>query len=42
MKNFLDLRASGSAWFQIQWLSEAIMSATPDKYLKLIRKDRRD
>ena len=41
MKNFLDLRASGSAWFQIQWLSEAIISATPDKYLRLIRKEYR-
>ena len=42
MKNFLDLRASGSAWFQIQWLSEAIISITPNKYLKLIRKDMRN
>lgn len=41
MKNFLDLRASGAAWFQIQWLSEAIIAATPDRYLKLIRKDRK-
>jgi thymidylate synthase (FAD) len=41
LKNFLDLRTSGAAYFQIQWLAEAIIETTPNKYLKLIRKDMR-
>lgn len=40
MKNFLDLRAAGFAYFLIQELAKAIIEATPDKYLKLIRKDK--
>ena len=38
LKHFFDLRESGSAWFQIQWLAEAIKEATPKKYLRLIDK----
>lgn len=38
-KNFLGLRLSGSAWFQIQWLAQAMQYVTPTKYLKLIIKD---
>lgn len=37
-KNFLQLRDSGSAWFQIRWLAQAMKEATPSKYLKLIVK----
>lgn len=42
LKNYLDLRASGAAYFLIRELAEAIIKATPDKYLKLIRKDLRN
>ena len=38
LKNFFDLRDSGAAWFQIQWLAQAMKEATPQKYLKLIDK----
>jgi len=38
LKNFLDLRDSGSAWFQIRWLAEEIKNQTPEKYLRLISK----
>jgi len=38
LKNYFDLRASGSAWFQIQWLAEAMKAVTPVKYLQLIDK----
>ena len=38
LKNYLDLRDSGAAWFQIRWLAEAIKEATPVKYLRLIDK----
>jgi len=37
-KNYLDLRNSGAAYFQIQWLAEQIIAVTPMKYLKLIVK----
>jgi len=37
-KNYLGLRAVGSAWFQIQWLSAEMIKATPRKYLDLIMK----
>jgi len=39
LKNYFDLRNSGAAWFQIQWLALKIIEATPDKYLKLIVKE---
>ena len=38
LKNYFDLRDSGAAWFQIQWLAEAMKEVTPVKYLKLIDK----
>lgn len=38
LKNYFDLRDSGAAWFQIQWLAEAMKKVTPVKYLKLIDK----
>ena len=39
LKNYFDLRDSGAAWFQIQWLAEAMKAVTPLKYLKLIDKE---
>ncbi len=39
LKNYFDLRDSGAAWFQIQWLAEAMKEVTPVKYLKLIDKN---
>jgi thymidylate synthase (FAD) len=39
LKNFFDLRLSGAAWFQIQWLSQEMKKMTPEKYTKLIFKD---
>lgn len=38
LKNYFDLRDSGGAWFQIQWLAQAMKEATPVKYLQLIDK----
>jgi thymidylate synthase (FAD) len=38
LKNYFDLRDSGAAWFQIQWLAQAMKEVTPVKYLKLIDK----
>jgi thymidylate synthase (FAD) len=38
LKNYFDLRDSGAAWFQIQWLAEKMKEVTPIKYLKLIDK----
>ena len=42
LKNYFDLRDSGAAWFQIQWLAEEMKKVTPQKYLKLIDKKYRD
>jgi len=39
LKNYFDLRDSGAAWFQIQWLAQAMKAVTPHKYLKLIDKE---
>lgn len=39
LKNYFDLRDSGAAWFQIQWLAKAMKDVTPLKYLKLIDKE---
>ena len=39
LKNYFDLRDSGAAWFQIQWLAEEMKKVTPIKYLKLIDKN---
>jgi len=38
LKNYLDLRDSGAAYFQIKWLAEEMKKAIPIKYLKLIDK----
>lgn len=38
LKNYFDLRDSGAAFFQIQWLAKAMKDVTPVKYLKLIDK----
>ncbi|MFT7824009.1 MAG: FAD-dependent thymidylate synthase [Sulfurimonas sp.] len=42
LKNYFDLRDSGAAWFQIQWLAQAMKEATPEKYLRLIDKRYKD
>ena len=42
LKNYFDLRDSGAAWFQIQWLAQAMKEVTPIKYLKLIDKEYRN
>jgi len=42
LKNYFDLRDSGAAWFQIQWLAQAMKEVTPLKYLKLIDKKFKD
>jgi len=39
LKNFIELRDSNSAWFQIRWLAKGIIDATPTKYLNLIMKE---
>ena len=39
LKNYFDLRDSGAAWFQIQWLAKEMKKVTPLKYLKLIDKN---
>ena len=38
LKNYLKLRDSGAAYFQIQWLAEEVITVTPQKYLDLISK----
>ena len=38
LKNYLTLRESGAAYFQIRWLAQEMMRATPSKYLDLIVK----
>ena len=40
LKNYFTLRDSGAAYFQIRWLAQAMMQATPSKYLDLIIKKR--
>ncbi len=42
LKNYFDLRDSGAAWFQIQWLAQAMKEVTPVKYLKLIDKEHKN
>ncbi len=39
LKNYLSLRANGSAYFQIRWLAQEMKRVTPRKYLKLIVKE---
>ena len=38
LKNYLTLRDSGAAFFQIRWLAQEMMRVTPSKYLDLIIK----
>lgn len=38
LKNYLTLRDSGAAFFQIRWLAQEMMRRTPSKYLDLIIK----
>jgi thymidylate synthase (FAD) len=38
LKNYFTLRASGAAWFQINWLAEEMIKVTPKKYIELILK----
>lgn len=38
LKNYLTLRDSGAAYFQIRWLAQEMMRKTPSKYLDLIIK----
>ena len=38
LSNYLKLRDSNAAYFQIKWLAEEIVKVTPQKYLKLIDK----
>lgn len=38
LKNFLDLRLSGAAWFQIRWLAEGIKEVLPQHCKNLIFK----
>lgn len=38
LKNYLTLRDSGAAFFQIRWLAQEMMRKTPSKYLDLIIK----
>jgi thymidylate synthase (FAD) len=40
LKNYLTLRDSGAAYFQIRWLAEAMKAATPKKYIDLIVKEK--
>jgi len=40
LKNYLTLRDSGAAYFQIRWLAQEMMRVTPSKYLELIIKNK--
>lgn len=40
LKNYFSLRDSGAAYFQIRWLAQEMMRATPKKYLDLIIKNK--
>jgi thymidylate synthase (FAD) len=40
LKNYFTLRDSGAAYFQIRWLAQEMMRATPKKYLDLIIKQK--
>jgi thymidylate synthase (FAD) len=40
LKNYLTLRDSGAAYFQIRWLAQEMMRVTPKKYLELIIKQK--
>jgi len=38
LRNYITLRDSGAAYYQIRYLAEAMLEALPDKYVKLIKK----
>ena len=38
LKNFIELRDNGAAWFQIQELAKAMYSVLPEPYKRLIKK----
>jgi len=40
LKNYYTLRDSGAAYFQIRWLAQEMIKATPKKYLDLIIKNK--
>lgn len=40
LKNYMSLRDSSSAWFQIRWLAAEMLNKIPDNYKKLIRKEK--
>lgn len=40
LKNYLTLRDSGAAYFQIRWLAQEMMRVTPRKYIDLIVKQK--
>jgi len=40
LKNYLTLRDSGAAFFQIRWLAQEMIKVTPKKYLDLIIKQK--
>jgi len=40
LKNYLTLRDSGAAYFQIRWLAQEMIKVTPAKYLDLIIKNK--
>ena len=40
LKNYLTLRDSGAAYFQIRWLAQEMTKVTPQKYLDLIVKNK--
>lgn len=42
LSNYLKLRDSGAAYFQIQWLAQAVIDTTPQKYLNLVSKKYKD
>ena len=42
LKNYFTLRDSGAAYFQIRWLAQEMIKATPQKYLDLILKSTKE
>jgi len=42
LKNYFTLRDSNAAFFQIRWLAQAVINATPQKYLNLVSKKYKD
>jgi len=42
LRNYFTLRDSGAAYFQIKWLAQAMKKVTPQKYIDLIEKRKKD